>query len=87
MEITNSMVFDANCYENIEALKHDMINFIEILSHNDYTCQVVQTADTLYEVWFNYCDVSLGGTYPRWITQNEWEDFRDYLRLKDDDLR
>lgn len=84
---TNCLVFDKSLYNNEKDFDNDMLNFIKILTHNEYTCQVIQTTDDIYEVWFDYCDTSLGGSYPRWMTEEEFDEYNDYRRTIEDDLK
>lgn len=87
MNNTNCLVFDRDYYDCQEDFDKDMINFIKILTHNNYTCQIIQTVETLYEVWFNSCDRELGETYPRWLTEDEFDLYKEYKYSREDDLK
>lgn len=73
----NHIVIERENYENYREMMDDLAHIISILTRNRQVVVVREEADGLFIIEHDSDDPYLGGPRPRWLTDEEYQDYLD----------
>ena len=81
----NRITFCLDNYANREDMFQDVAKVIAALVRNGEICTFFCEEGGVFVLQHNYDDVEFGCEVPKWVTQDDWEDFQFWKESLTDD--